>query len=108
MGRNGSTFAHPKLAIKFAAWLDVKFEVWCHAVIEDILTQKADLIVTRPETSATVQVTQAIGSNGMQVMGAMMQNMNLMFAHFQQQETVKTQLQATSLQHARRDTPFSV
>ncbi|MGC4059913.1 MAG: KilA-N domain-containing protein [Aquabacterium sp.] len=31
------TWAHPKLAVFFARWLDVRFAVWCDAVIEDIL-----------------------------------------------------------------------
>lgn len=54
------TFAHPKLALYFARWLDVRFAVWCDAVIEDILTKKADLTITQPEQSATVAVTQAM------------------------------------------------
>ena len=49
-GRNGGTWAHPKL--------DVRFAVWCDSIIEDILTKKAELTITQPETSATVQVTQ--------------------------------------------------
>lgn len=60
MGRNGGTWAHPKLAIRFAQWLDVRFSVWCDSIIEDILTKKAELTITQPETSATVQVTQSI------------------------------------------------
>lgn len=36
-GRYGGTWAHPKLAVSFARWLDVRFSVWCDAVIEDIL-----------------------------------------------------------------------
>ena len=31
------TWAHPKLAVFFARWLDTKFAVWCDAVIDDIL-----------------------------------------------------------------------
>jgi KilA-N domain len=36
-GRHGGTWAHPKLALRFAQWLDVRFAVWCDAVIEDLL-----------------------------------------------------------------------
>ena len=36
-GYNGGTWAHPKLAVFFARWLDVKFAVWCDAMIDDIL-----------------------------------------------------------------------
>lgn len=59
-GNGGGTWAHPKLAIRFAQWLDVRFSVWCDSIIEDILTKKAELTITQPETSATVQVRQSI------------------------------------------------
>ncbi|MGC4060130.1 MAG: KilA-N domain-containing protein [Aquabacterium sp.] len=36
-GFNGGTWAHPKLAVFFARWLDVRFSVWCDTVIEGIL-----------------------------------------------------------------------
>jgi hypothetical protein len=41
-GRYGGTWAHPKLAIFFARWLDVRFAVWCDAMIEDILKGNAE------------------------------------------------------------------
>lgn len=34
--RGQGTWAHPKLAVFFARWLDVRFAVWCDAMIEDI------------------------------------------------------------------------
>lgn len=36
-GRQGGTWAHPKLAIRFARWLSEDFEVWCDLQIEQIL-----------------------------------------------------------------------
>lgn len=39
-GRHGGTWAHPKLAIRFAQWLDVKFSVWCDAALGSVLTCK--------------------------------------------------------------------
>ena len=36
-GNGGGTWAHPKLAIFFARWLDVRFAVWCDAMIEEPL-----------------------------------------------------------------------
>lgn len=39
-GYNGGTWAHPKLAVFFARWLDVEFSVWCDSVIDDIPTEK--------------------------------------------------------------------
>jgi hypothetical protein len=41
-GRNGGTWGHPKLAVFFARWLDVKFAVFCDTVIDDILNKKAE------------------------------------------------------------------
>src|SRR5690606_20595661 len=35
------TWAHPKLAVFFARWLDVKFSVWCDNTIETILKEGA-------------------------------------------------------------------
>lgn len=32
-GNGGGTWAHPKLAVFFARWLDVRFAVWCDAAI---------------------------------------------------------------------------
>jgi len=47
-GRYGGTWAHPKLAVIFARWLDVKFSVWCDTVISDILSGT----ITKPQESA--------------------------------------------------------
>jgi hypothetical protein len=33
----GGTWLHPKLAVVFARWLDVRFAIWCDAQIEQIL-----------------------------------------------------------------------
>jgi hypothetical protein len=53
-GRTPGTWAHPKLAVFFARWLDVKFAVWCDAVIDDILKGKAEVVITKPQESATL------------------------------------------------------
>lgn len=47
-GRYGGTWAHPKLAVRFAQWLDMDFAVWCDAAIEDILKGKAEVVITKP------------------------------------------------------------
>lgn len=36
-GNGGGAWAHPKLAVFFARWLDVRFAVWCDSVIDEIL-----------------------------------------------------------------------
>lgn len=35
--RGGGTWLHPKLAVKFARWLSVDFEIWCDEKIDDLL-----------------------------------------------------------------------
>ena len=55
MGRHhGGTWGHSKLAVFFARWLDVKFSVWCDAVIDDLLRGKADVTITKPAESAVM------------------------------------------------------
>ena len=58
-GRNGGTWGHPKLAVFFARWLDVKFAVFCDMVIDDILNKKAELVVTKPEESAAMALPKS-------------------------------------------------
>lgn len=53
-GRYGCTLAHPKLAVFFARWLDVKFAVWCDAMIDDILKGNAEVTITKPEVSSVL------------------------------------------------------
>ncbi len=36
-GRGGGTWLHPKLAVAFARWLDLKFAVWCDLHIDALL-----------------------------------------------------------------------
>lgn len=35
--RGGGTWLHPRLAVKFARWLSVDFEIWCDAQIDGLL-----------------------------------------------------------------------
>lgn len=59
VGRYGGTWAHPKLAVLFARWLDVKFAVFCDMVIDDILNKKAKLTITQPAESMATKVPQS-------------------------------------------------
>jgi len=38
-GRNGGTWLHPKLAVRFAQWLDTRFAVWCDMQIDALIRQ---------------------------------------------------------------------
>lgn len=62
-GRYGGTWAHPKLAIRFAQWLDVDFAVWCDLVIEDILTGKAEVTIVKPKESAVMALPNRLPSH---------------------------------------------
>lgn len=35
----------------FARWLDVRFAVWCDAMIEDILKGRAEVVIIKPKES---------------------------------------------------------
>lgn len=35
--RGGGTWLHPKLAVRFAQWLDIDFAVWCDEQIDELL-----------------------------------------------------------------------
>lgn len=41
-GNNGGTWLHPKLAVVFARWLDVRFAVWCDTQIDSLLRGLVD------------------------------------------------------------------
>lgn len=60
LGRNGGTWAHPKLAVFFARWLDTDFAVWCDIVIDDILRGKADVVITKPEQSEILKMPTSL------------------------------------------------
>lgn len=36
-GNNGGTWLHPKLAVRFAQWLDIDFAIWCDEQIDHLL-----------------------------------------------------------------------
>lgn len=51
-GRYGGTFCHPKLAVFFARWLSVEFEVWCDLMIDNILQGNIQTTVVVPTEEA--------------------------------------------------------
>ncbi|MDA3500719.1 KilA-N domain-containing protein [Acinetobacter sp. AOR34_HL] len=36
-GNNGGTWLHPKLAVRFAQWLDIDFAIWCDEQIDNLI-----------------------------------------------------------------------
>lgn len=57
------TWAHPKLAVFFARWLDVKFAVFCDMVIDDLINGHAHVVVTAPEKAVAHMLPQALSCN---------------------------------------------
>lgn len=51
-GRYGATWAHPKLAVFFSRWLDVRFSVACDMMIDDILKGVSTVTIEKPEESS--------------------------------------------------------
>lgn len=52
-GRYGGTFCHPKLAVFFARWLDVRFAVWYDLMIDNILKGNIQTTVVVPTQEAS-------------------------------------------------------
>ncbi len=53
-GKKGTagTWCHPKLAVFFARWLDVRFAVWCDLMIDNILRGNIQATVVVPTVEA--------------------------------------------------------
>lgn len=51
-GRYGGTLLHPKMAVPFARWLDVRFAVWCDLMIDNILHGNIQTTVAVPTEEA--------------------------------------------------------
>ena len=45
-GQGGGTWLHPKLAVRFAQWLDPKFAVWCDMQINSLKLRKSQIPTT--------------------------------------------------------------
>lgn len=56
-GAKGGTWAHPKLAVFFARWLDVRFAVWCDLMVDEILRGRVEVqpVATPPTPDRTVE-----------------------------------------------------
>lgn len=57
-GRYGGTWAHPKVAVFFARWLDAKFSVFCDMVIDDLMHGHATITVVNPDKAVAHTLPQ--------------------------------------------------
>lgn len=70
--RNSGTWLHPKLAVRFAQWLDVSFAVWCDLQIDSLLRGTHpvhDLKRLRHECSSSYRVMSAVMQMQRQLQG---------------------------------------
>jgi hypothetical protein len=56
----GGTWLHPKLAVRFAQWLDIRFAVWCDAQIDAMLRGKDDRQKLRHAAASSFKVMNAV------------------------------------------------
>jgi hypothetical protein len=56
-GKDGGTWLHPKLAVRFAQWIDVRFAVWCDMQIDAILHENKAEQIDESEPSTVLERT---------------------------------------------------
>lgn len=59
-GADGGTWLHPKLAVRFAQWLDPKFAVWCDTQIDSLIRSKDDWRKLRHQSASSFKVANDI------------------------------------------------
>lgn len=59
-GASGGTWLHPKLAIRFAQWLDVDFAVWCDEQVESLMRGHDDWRKLRHQSASSFKVANEI------------------------------------------------
>jgi len=62
-GNNGGTWLHPKLAVRFAQWLDIDFALWCDEQIDQLLRGNHpvfDYRRLRHQAAATYKAVSAV------------------------------------------------
>lgn len=59
-GADGGTWLHPKLAVRFAQWLDPKFAVWCDVQIDNLIRGKDDWHKLRHQSASSFKVANDI------------------------------------------------
>lgn len=77
MAAGGGTWLHPKLAVIFARWLDIRFAIWCDLQIEGLLRgqylspeDKAEVLTLRNEVNQLTRIVQRMAGEVVQWTGA--------------------------------------
>jgi len=58
--RGGATWLHPKLAVQFSRWLDIKFSIWCDEQIDGLIRGDIDWKRLRHEATSSFKVMNEI------------------------------------------------
>lgn len=69
-GRYGGTWMHEKLALKFAAWLSVEFELWVYDKIEELLKLGVSYLRTTGFNQLSEHMFHQVQKNNSKAMGA--------------------------------------
>jgi hypothetical protein len=59
-GANGGTWLHPKLAVRFAQWLDVDFAVWCDEQVDALIRGRDDWRKHRHQSASSFKVLSEV------------------------------------------------
>lgn len=57
---NGGTWLHPKLAVPFARWLDLRFSIWCDEQIDKLIRGVIDAKRARHQAAASYKLMSDI------------------------------------------------
>jgi hypothetical protein len=60
LANGGGTWLHPKLAVRFAQWLDPRFAVWCDTQIDNLIRGKDDWRKLRHQSASSFKVANDI------------------------------------------------
>lgn len=85
------TWAHPKLAVFFARWLDVKFAVFCDMVIDDLINGHAHVVVTAPEKAVAPTLPKSYLESLQELVKAVQENERLSLEVEQSQKVIESQ-----------------
>jgi len=69
VGRYGGTWMHEKLALKFAAWLSVEFELWVYDRIEELLKLGVSYLKTTEFNQLTEHMYHQVQRNNSKAIG---------------------------------------
>lgn len=80
-GAGGGTWLHPKLAVRFAQWLNDDFAVWCDGAIDDIIRGTQDWNRVRHVSTAAAKLLSEVIKDSKESQGATAEPRHFMAEH---------------------------